>query len=48
MIPFNGKLVDNGFESILVFEKWFLLGFTATVALFVLFDFLYILVDSEK
>ena len=39
MIPYNRKLERNKFEIILVFLKWFLLGFIASVALFALFEY---------
>ena len=46
MIPYNRKLERNKFEIILVFLKWFLLGFIATVALFALFKFFWTLFDA--
>ena len=48
MIPYIRKLEKNKFEIILVFLKWFLLDFIATVALFALLKFLWILFDSRK
>ena len=48
MIPYNREMERNKFEIILIFLKWFLLGFIATVALFALFKFLLILFDARK
>ena len=48
MIPSSIKMERNKFEIILVFLKWFLLGFIAIVALFALFKFLCILFDAKK
>ena len=48
MIPYIIKLERNIFEIILVFLKWFLLGFIIEVALFELYEFLWILCDTRK
>ena len=48
MIPYIRKLERNKFQIILVFLKWLLWGFIATVALFALFNFLWILFDVGK
>ena len=48
MIPYITYLERNNFEVILVFLKWFLLGFIAPVALFDLFKILCILFDASK
>ena len=47
MIPYIRKLERNKFEIILVFLKWFLLDFIRAVALFELFQFVWILFDSK-
>ena len=48
MIPYSRKMKRNKFEIILVFLKWVLLDFSAIVALFALFEFLWILFDARK
>ena len=48
MIPYIRKLERNKFEIILVFLEWILLDFTRAVALFALFEFVWILFDSRK